>query len=909
MSEALVFFGVRWFIAAVVCWGLSLSVYAQAHRIAPAGPGLVEAGAPSFAVLGAESLGLDSAPTDIRLMPDGRILVIAAQQLALGDGVRWEVFRQAPTDGVVSGHGGVVDSDGHIYLGVPGRGARVDFGEDGLWRMELTDPLAGSTASSESSSQFVVEAGKEWFWHSNSGSVIAWRPGQTARIVGQVDTFEDIFEFGGAYYLSDRSGDGRLSRLTLSGAMEPVLANGTRSAITCAQAYDKNLELVGTYGLGLQLFDGRTLRPFAAGALFPKGARINDLCATEGGFYAAAVDNYGVVLFTREGRVVQVLDRSLDHRLSGVKRLLPVAGGVLWGLLDGGVVRIGFPSQVSHFEPLIGTGITTAHPYRLGGRLWLLADGKAYQGKYDDDGRLARMEVDNPSQAFVGALSVTTGIPIAGTEQGAFFRDESGWVLFAPEINNLRVLAKSSADERWLYCAQNELGWLQLSRGRVEISQRMQVPGLSKVYNAVIDRIGRVWLELGTGRVGLVHKEQGTPSLEIFTSDNGVPGSWAQIFELDGTVRFNFAERILRFDEVTRRFVPDESFAQSLPGLSGPIGRPGLDARGRLWITAEGKVHVLEKQGGQWQESSLSLDLSFQPYYYTFESDGVVWMHGLRRLARYDPAMPVSPPVALRALITQVNVATSNRTLFTMKREMQSLDFSENSLIVHFVARGNALAMPVTFEVMLEGSASEWISTGSAGSAAFNRLKEGRYVLHVRPRTGADTGTEATLVFAIRPPWYRTTIAYVGYAVSAIGVVLLAAWFLTLLERRENKRLEHLVAERTVELSRSNAQLANQVEEIRILTRAIVQSPVAVFITAPDGTIEFTNPRSCALTGCAASYLVGSKLQLLRAPVVSPLVFEEIAAALKAGDSWSGQLVNRRMDGSLVLCVRVFRRF
>ena len=57
----------------------------------PAAPaGLIEAGAPSFTVLGREALGLSTAPTDLHIMPDGRILVVAQREIALGDGVRWE---------------------------------------------------------------------------------------------------------------------------------------------------------------------------------------------------------------------------------------------------------------------------------------------------------------------------------------------------------------------------------------------------------------------------------------------------------------------------------------------------------------------------------------------------------------------------------------------------------------------------------------------------------------------------------------------------------------------------------------------------------------------------------------------------------------------------------------------------
>ena len=49
----------------------------------PAAPaGISETGAPSFVVLGPEALGLSTAPIDMHLLPDGRILVVSQHELS-----------------------------------------------------------------------------------------------------------------------------------------------------------------------------------------------------------------------------------------------------------------------------------------------------------------------------------------------------------------------------------------------------------------------------------------------------------------------------------------------------------------------------------------------------------------------------------------------------------------------------------------------------------------------------------------------------------------------------------------------------------------------------------------------------------------------------------------------------------
>jgi C4-dicarboxylate-specific signal transduction histidine kinase len=125
---------------------------------------------------------------------------------------------------------------------------------------------------------------------------------------------------------------------------------------------------------------------------------------------------------------------------------------------------------------------------------------------------------------------------------------------------------------------------------------------------------------------------------------------------------------------------------------------------------------------------------------------------------------------------------------------------------------------------MIEGATDRWVPAGTVGSASFNRLKEGRYVFHVRPVVAGVPGEEARLAFTVRPPWFRTNLAWVTYITTAVCLVLLVAWLFSYLERREMIRLERLVAERTVELNATNAQLGRRVEEITEKTAALAAS-------------------------------------------------------------------------------------
>jgi PAS domain S-box-containing protein len=90
------------------------------------------------------------------------------------------------------------------------------------------------------------------------------------------------------------------------------------------------------------------------------------------------------------------------------------------------------------------------------------------------------------------------------------------------------------------------------------------------------------------------------------------------------------------------------------------------------------------------------------------------------------------------------------------------------------------------------------------------------------------------------------------------------------------------------------------VEEIRMLSQAIDQSPVAILITNPAGTIVFANPRIAALTRFKVEELISQHVSIMRSAEADVEAEQKIAAALRSGESWTGQRVTRTKDGNSV---------
>lgn len=87
-------------------------------------------------------------------------------------------------------------------------------------------------------------------------------------------------------------------------------------------------------------------------------------------------------------------------------------------------------------------------------------------------------------------------------------------------------------------------------------------------------------------------------------------------------------------------------------------------------------------------------------------------------------------------------------------------------------------------------------------------------------------------------------------------------------------------------------------EQVRKLQRAIEQSPTAIVVTNKAGRIEYVNPKFEQLTGYPLAECVGKKPNVLKASVLERSYYNDIKLAIKRGNEWRGEVLDKRKDGS-----------
>jgi PAS domain S-box-containing protein len=87
--------------------------------------------------------------------------------------------------------------------------------------------------------------------------------------------------------------------------------------------------------------------------------------------------------------------------------------------------------------------------------------------------------------------------------------------------------------------------------------------------------------------------------------------------------------------------------------------------------------------------------------------------------------------------------------------------------------------------------------------------------------------------------------------------------------------------------------------KLRILSRAIRNSPVCVIITDPEGFIEYVNPAFVNSTGYSFAEVMGENMRIINSGKHEKAFFKEMWSTINMGRDWQGEILNRKKDNTL----------
>ena len=87
---------------------------------------------------------------------------------------------------------------------------------------------------------------------------------------------------------------------------------------------------------------------------------------------------------------------------------------------------------------------------------------------------------------------------------------------------------------------------------------------------------------------------------------------------------------------------------------------------------------------------------------------------------------------------------------------------------------------------------------------------------------------------------------------------------------------------------------------LRLLIKAVEQSPVSVIITDTRGVIEYVNPKFTHLMGFSSAEAIGKTPRIIKGGYLPREFYQEMWRTIQAGQEWHGVFHNRTKSGALV---------
>lgn len=544
------------------------------------------------------------------------------------------------------------------------------------------------------------------------------------------------------------------------------------------------------------------------------------------------------LLIYQNGKIVQLITRKTGINNEVILSQYLDKDNNLWLGLSEGITKIEINSPLTKFDEQLGIEGTIRAITRFNNKIYLATEkGLLYlPNEWSRSNKIYEQNKFVKLGKFQGGCwdvyNYTNGnesFLLVAVDDGILQVDKNNSIkrIFNGAPN---MICKSHVDPNILFIATQN-GLASLTRKNNKWIFKDKYEGITEqVFNLTEDDKGNLWL--GTEHQGIlkVGNLYSNSKLNItrFNINNGLPpNSPFYIAYYNKKILVGCDPNIYTLNESEDSFIIADFMPYPLINNKLLISRLKPDKNGNLWVSsffkAKRKVDIgfisTKDSNYSWIDIPFNTISKGDIHAFHFDDDGIVWFGGSKGLYRYDPTVKKDYKKDFSAL---VRMNYSKDTIFfgsyfdengfvtTIQPKVLKplLKYKFNDLNFEFSAQNTEIEHPVLFSYFMEGYDEDWSEWSNKSEVRYTNLFEGKYVFRVKAKNiYGQESHEASYEFQIRPPWYRTWLAYISY-------VLLLIILVYIIVKQYTKYLRGVIKLKTKEIRRQKEIVEHKNEEI-----------------------------------------------------------------------------------------------
>ncbi|QHL87387.1 two component regulator three y domain-containing protein [Nibribacter ruber] len=763
------------------------------------------------------------------IVQDDRELLYVANNFGLleFDGATWNIYSVKSGTKVRSVF---VGKQGRVYVGSQGDFGYFEPDQAGILTYKsLADSLPTKDRNLDEVWRIYEQSGRIYFF--TFKNIYQYTPGQKVQVIRTKGPLEFSFQANkNLYILAWNQGLSLLENNQLQ-----LLPGGeffAQKQIASVLPYDKNRLLIVTIKEGLYLYDGQQVAPFLLQETTAcQELVINQAVLLKDGNFALGTQNKGLVVIDNQGKLVlhtAVQDGLLDNT---IHTLYQDTQDNLWLGLNNGLAMVELSSPFSKLDGTLGLAGTGYAAMQKDNSLYVGTNSGLYVTNLTSGKKRFTLVPQSTGQVY--HLDHIGGQLLMAHHNGPFLIKDNKAQLIYPlggawefvQVPNQpnRLVSGSYYGISLLSSTPEGLKFLQKFKGLDESSRVLE-----------FDRDGDLWMAhgyKGIFRVTFDAAYERIIKVQFYNSKNGFPSDQLINMEkINNELIFPALSGVYKFNKATNRFVLDK-FYSSLFAPDEHVVEMEEDIQGNIYFISNQRVGKisLDKFGKPTMEDKLFKNIQDQlnddlSYIQILDLNNVLF--GAKDgFIHYNAAKPKRMAPFQTRLAQVFSIASEKDSLLYTGRLLdraQDTDWKYAFNSLRFVYASSFYEQPekTQYQYYLEGFDGGWSTWTNKTEKEYTNLPEGTYIFRVRARNIFGTLSEAKpFEFVIHPPFYRSSWAFLFYAL--LGGLLVGAVAMQVDRRfkKEKRRLildkERKLGQKEIEIREITNQSEQEIDRLR----------------------------------------------------------------------------------------------